>query len=521
MRKTIITLNRIITYIMNLWGRFAGSAFLALIFLIACQEDETSRLGFKGPSNKFKVAYAEVPVTSSVMRIDSVLTFTDRTQSFSRLLVGRYQDNQFGELRAEAYTQFGPIKPTVEISPSATLVSGYLILSFDFYQYGDKASTTSTFTVHQLTDSIKPITDPTNELKKNIRGVPNYQPYYFNSTVPYDPSPIGSAVFSIDPSSFNQKFDDIVNNPSKLSHKTIDTLRIQLNSTFTSSLFALAKSQTSDYKTLSRFRRIFKGLVIRPGATDSKIVGFNPNIDSTKFTKSRIVLTYEEPDPNSSGTITKRLEYSLYNTGLLGFSNISADRAATPLASLPGPDIEAELDGNRYYQSGNPVVTKVNFSKFLNFADTIPNLIFNSVQLSIDVSDADNFSPPGGLRLRYLNSSNHFVNYYSAIDAEATLPLYSSMTYDEDGYFVIGQRINAQLVGTFFDLIYNSQDKRYTADLTDFFQTLYNIKDAEFRYTDFALVGSSPAIGRSVNRTIFNKNNVKLKIFYTTPSTKK
>ncbi|MFZ1805790.1 MAG: DUF4270 family protein, partial [Cyclobacteriaceae bacterium] len=445
-----------------------------------------------------------------------------------RLLVGRYVDNTFGEITAEAYTQFGPVTPVVSISSSATLVSGYLVLSPDFYQYGNGVTSTNTFSVHELLDSIPHITAPVSELPRSIQRVSGYQPYYFNTSIPYDPNPIGSTVFTIDPSSFDQKADDLVNDPAKLDHKLIDTLRIQLNTTFSAKLFAAARNQTADYTTLSRFRRIFKGLIIRPGSTDSKVLGFNPDIDSVKFSKSRLILTYDEPDATNGGTIRKTIDFSLFNSGLIGFSNISADRSGTPFTALPNPGIEVELDGNRYYQSGDPVTTKVNFDKFLEFADTIPNLVFNSVQLSIDVDDATPFTPPSALRLRYLNTSNEFVNFNSAVDTDATLPLYPSMTADEDGWYVIGQKINQLITGSFFDLIYNKEKLRYTADLTDFFQTLYEVKDSEFRYTNFALVGftpqnvgTAPSIGKSVNRTVFNKDNVKLKIFYTVPSVTK
>ncbi|MBX2911293.1 MAG: DUF4270 domain-containing protein [Cyclobacteriaceae bacterium] len=503
---------------MNLWGRAAGHIFLAFLFLIACSEDENNLLGFKTNSEKFKVTYQEVPVASSVMLLDSVLTYNNLGHAANgRLLIGRYHDNTFGEIAAEAYTQFGPIKPVVTIPETATLVSGYLVLSPDFYQYGDGVTSTNSFSVHELLDSIPPVTSPLTELPKRIQGVPGYQPYYFNSSIPYDPDPIGSTVFTVDPSGFNQKYDAIKNKTGNLDPKTIDTLRIQLNSTFSNKLFAMARNQTADYTSLSRFRRIFKGLVIRPGATDTKVMGFNPDIDSTTFSKSRIILTYDEPDATSGGTVRKTLEYSIFSAGLIGFTKITADRSGTPLSVLPAPGMDVGLDGTRYYQSGNPVTTKLNFDPFLQFGDTIPNVVFNSVQLSIDVDDTAPFTPPPALRLRYLNASNRFVNFYSGADTEATFPLYPSMTFDEDGWYVIGQQINALIVGPSFDLIYNAEDKRYTADLTDFFQTLHNVKDAEVRYTNFALVSSEPPMGKSVNRTTFNKDNVKLKVFYTVP----
>lgn len=507
---------------MSLWGRFAGLTFLAFIFLVACKEDETSLLGFKNSTSKYKVTYVEVPVPTGVMLLDSVLTFNNLNETPSkRLLTGRYVDNAFGEITAEAYTQFAPIKPTVIINPAAKLVSGFLVLSFDFYHYGDNTSSTSTFTVHELLDSIAHISNPINELPKKIQGVPGYQPYFFNSSVPYDPTPLGTALYSIDPSTFDERLDDLKNDRSNLDHKTIDTLRIQLSTAYLSRLFTLAKSESADYKTLTRFRRIFKGLVVRPGTTDTKIVGFNPNIDTANFTKSRLILNYDEPDPVTGADVRKTLEYSILNTGLIGFTKIDANRGGTPLALLPSPGTESELDGNRYYQSGNPVTTKLDFKKFLDFTDTIPNLVLNSVQLSIDVDDAENFPPPSGLRLRYLNSSNRFVNFYSAVDTEATFPLYPAMTKDEEGYYIIGQSLSSSIAGSFFDLLYSAENKRYTSDLTDFFQTLYDVKDEVFEYTDFAIVGSNPQLGKSVNRTIFNKDKIKLKIYYTVPAVTK
>ena len=368
---------------MNLWGRFAGYAFLAFIFLISCREDETSLLGFRKATEKFKVRYVEVDVPTSVMAIDSVLTYNDVTSNARRrLLAGRYIDNKFGELTAEVYTQFGPLQPTVNISTDAKLVSGSLTLSFDFYYYGDEVGAPATFTVHELLDSLPPVFSASQELPRNIQGVQNYQPYYYNTTVPYEIKEIGKVTYNVSPSIFDLRADAIINNPGSLDHKTIDSLSIPLSSVFTNKLFALARGQTNDYKIFSRFRRIFKGLLIKPGSTDTKIIGFNPVIDSTKFAKSKIVLYYDDLD-DTGATVRRKLEYSLFtlpnSTQLFGFSNITADRSGSPLAGLPGPDIESELDGNRYYQSGNPITTKVSFDEFLNFADTIPNVLFNAV----------------------------------------------------------------------------------------------------------------------------------------------
>ena len=111
---------------MSLWGRFAGYAFLAFTILISCREDDTSLLGFKKSNDKFKVSYQEVDVTSSVMAIDSVRTYNDNNLSYNRrLLVGKYVDEKFGEITAQAYTQFQPLVPNITISDQAKFVSGF------------------------------------------------------------------------------------------------------------------------------------------------------------------------------------------------------------------------------------------------------------------------------------------------------------------------------------------------------------------------------------------------------------
>jgi len=506
---------------MNLWGRSAGLFFLALFIIIACQDDDSTLLGYRSRANKFKVSYIEIPLPSTVMTFDSLRTYSDPNQQIERrFLVGRYVDNQFGELTAEAYTQYGPLVPTITIPETAVVASAFLVLSYDFYHYGGNEIATNTFTVHELLDSIPP-TDQ-SELPLNIKRVPNYQPYYYNTTIPYDPTPIGSATFQVDPEVFNQTLSDIKNNPSALDHNTIDTLQIQLNDEFATRLFDFARAQSDDYKNQRKFRRIFKGFAIRPSFADGKIVGFNPDIDSTAFTKSRLILNYDEIDASTGDKTRKVLEYSIYElsatTVAFGFSNISANRSGSALAAVTTPNVEYDLGDKRYYQSGNPITTKVSFDKFLEFADTIPNIIFNSVELSITVDDAETFSPPSLLRLRYLNSGNEFVNFYSDLPSELQFPVYpASMTYDEEGWYIIGQRLNQATVGNLFDINYDPETRQYAGDLTDYFQTLFDIKDEEFRYREYALSARTPLVGLSTNRVVFNKDNIKLKVFYTVP----
>ncbi len=64
---------------------------MAALFLMAC-EDENSLLGFRNPNRKFTVDFIDIPLTSSVLLIDSVRSDNQQAGQ-SRLLAGRYFDD--------------------------------------------------------------------------------------------------------------------------------------------------------------------------------------------------------------------------------------------------------------------------------------------------------------------------------------------------------------------------------------------------------------------------------------------
>src|SRR5690349_8861337 len=113
---------------MNLWVKSLKQlAVLAVAsFFFSC-EDETSLIGFKDPKPKFNVRYIEIPISSSVMLIDSLIT--DNKPVFERingqptksgifplnntnLLIGEYNDPTLGTVRAEPFVQLIPVAST-------------------------------------------------------------------------------------------------------------------------------------------------------------------------------------------------------------------------------------------------------------------------------------------------------------------------------------------------------------------------------------------------------------------------
>lgn len=503
---------------MNLWGRAAGICFLAFLILIGCREDETSLLGFKKPDTKFKVSYIELDVPSSIMLIDSVRTFNDPTNKSAekRLMVGRYVDPEFGVVTAQAYTQFRPLDTKVEIGQNAKLVSAYLNLTFDYYYYGGSGITTNTVFVHELTDSIKSET-----------------PYFSSSQIAFNPTPIGTGTFELDPLDFDRNGKEnvtfIANSKTDSIH--IDSLSIKLDASYAEPLFALAKSQSVDYTNFSRFKRVYKGFALTPGS-DFRVVGFNPENTSVdpnnKITDaksdSKVVMYYDEPDENGK-LIRKKITFYLFARSSvkpqIGFTQISVDRSSTSFNTLTEPYSPIVPTGSdRYLQSGNPVMPKLDFSNFLSFADTIPNVVLNYAEFSIAIEDPGAYPPPRTLRLRVLKENNKFKSQISTpltpLDTAVFTKYGRSITEDEEKFYIIGIALNQDQVAGNFDINYLEDSQVYSGDLTEFFQTLTKVRDDQV-FKDFGLMALDPYYSRSVNRVVFKDSKVKLKIFYTVP----
>lgn len=489
---------------MNSLGRIAGQFLFVVVILFSCKED-TSFLGFKRPQSKFKATYAEIPIAASVMTIDSVNTVNEppSVADTKRLLVGQYIDDNMGVIKSEAYFQFRPAVPKISIPADAVVNEIFLTLTYDYYYYGSKDVVTADFFVHELTDTLFTVEPRSN--------------YNFNSKVNYDPNPIGSTSTVVDVvgKEFDKNFTE--NNDVTSANDHIDTLKIGLSAGYGQQLLELAKTSLeadSNYPEFSKFTGVFKGLAI-VSSTGNKVFGFDPRNDpgdGKKKNFSKLLLIYKY----TVDGVEKRnkLEFIIFTGGglsTIGFNKISADRSSTPLAGAT-PFKEFSPSNNLcYIQAGNPIVAKLDFAKFYEYVDTIPNIILNSAELVIDPIESPTLPPPTTLELRVLSSGDNKFKKNLDIIPSAYL---GSVLYDNDGFVNLVSDIR-----TSFSMKFATVDggSHYGGFLTEFTQLLHRTKDEDDRFQNFALVPLSPGFGKSVNRVIFNKDNVKLRIYYTTP----
>ena len=482
---------------MNLWVRASLRQLTVLavaLFFFSC-EDEASILGFKNPNKKFKVNYVDIPLESSVFLMDSLRTsnnFSSQTET-ARLLVGKYDDPDFGVVSSTAISQYFTTTGT-PLKTSAVFDSVSVQLRFDFYTYGSEAATPQTISVHEVEKELK--IDSVN--------------YYFNrSNTPYNTVALGTKTFTIDPA----KFEDYV---EKRLDTTI-TVSIPLDHAFGQRIFDSAikyRNATtvadSTFVKYSEFVKEFKGVALVAENAD-KVAGFNP-----KATASRITLHYHDADADS-------LQLNLSFSGVVSYNRIQADRTSTAMAGLNQPSQPITPDnGLRYIQSGTGVLTRLDFSKFYEFVDADSNIamIVNSAELYLGAPLPSAFDPIEAMSLRAVENEGYLKKIADpSIDKAQYLSDSLSVTLYAGQLGISGNMLTPMSYDgqNIFQISRTGDNAYYNGFLTLFAQQLFK-KDANkerFRY--FAVYPESPPIGRSVNRVVFDGQNFRLRVYYTRP----
>jgi hypothetical protein len=482
---------------MNLWAKSFGrlTVLAVALFFFSC-EDETSLLGLKNPNPKFNVTYVEIPIESSVLSIDSV--YTDNKTSVGGVLVGQYFDNQMGNIRSEAYLQIVP--GTSALIPEGAVYDSLTVqFRLNYYSYGFSGDQTEKFTIHEITG------DTLSRMLANR--------YKASSTIAYDPTPMDEAVVDLDYDSLKKQY--------ALAAASQDTLitSARLSDLMGQQIFNLASEYgfSKNNPDVIEFISKVKGIVMVPSQS-SGIFGIRIG-DGL----SRVTLHYHTVTNGTTTPLTKS-----YGFSSASFSNITTDRASTELSPLMQP-YQSLLPGSgmRYLQSGTPLVTKLDFTKFYEFADTLENVIVNEAELIISgVESPSGLSAHSSLVLKPMREDNQFFNVLVPDDSVIRPNYILASTADPldihyKHYFVNSDVPSSQPSAAV--LGYNSTDKEYAAFITLFVQTLFKnkvnangINPSRLKY--LALYPVSPSTMHTVNRTLFPGDKVKLRIYYTQPA---
>jgi hypothetical protein len=463
---------------MNLWVKRTGLLAVVALFMMAC-EDEKSLLGFRNPQSKFDVNFIDVPLESTVLLIDSVRTDNQQTGVTNRLLVGRYFDPMFGEVSATSYMQLRPSSLDT-IPPSSVYDSIVFEIQLDNYAFGSFGNTSESFSIHEI-------------IEDSISYSIPIQPYYYYNTLGYG-STMGDVSYSID-------YDSLRKLAGQNQPDTAYTVKVRINENtdFNARLFDILKNNPDNtLKDLKKFRYAIKGLALTAETPSNSIIGFT----GSSLAKSKLTLYYH----TDTDTLTRDF---FFDSG--SFNNITTSRTGD-LAGVPLYQNIEPSNNLRFLQNGSPVITRLDLTAFYDFIQTIPTTIFNAAELIIETENPGTFTPPSSVVLRTMKEDNQFFNQKNTADKEF---MAKQFVLTQNEYYVVRSDVTTSNQTLPVSVLYNSG--KYSANMTLFIQSLYDLKDSENKLRYLGLYNIN--IGKTVNRVAFNKDKVKLRLYYTVPST--
>jgi hypothetical protein len=500
---------------MNLWVKRTGQllSLAVALFFLSCQDD-VNFLGYRNPNDKFDVKFVEIPLESSVFLTDSVRTAV-LSGELARILVGQNNDGSspFGSIKAIGFSQVLPVNSFYSLKKDTVDTFRYdsvaLELRFDYYVYGAPETSKQTFSVHELEQVLNPA---------------DARKFYSTTPLPYIETPIGSNSISVDPEDFEDQFE--------LANASKDTtvLHISLDSLYGARIMSFALEQDTSFNSAKGFTKRISGLAIVPGNSNDKVLGIDANnsLDPGSLI-TRLVVYYHREGSNKARTL---------NLGFGGVEYTKIEAAQTgDLMGLMNNYDEVTPPTKRYIQQGTRIMTKVDFDKFYQFAaqDSVQGMIINSAELSITgIDNYDVYQPMPALSL--VTMANHLDNRYhkaryrvqydTAINgdtvnvrlvlADTLLPrlgTYKGYINDVGGLFSAmadGQQSAVTLV---------RDGPNYIGFMTMLAQHLAERGPID-RYRYFTLLPSPPSNPqkeKALNRISFDKQNLKLKIYYTIP----
>jgi hypothetical protein len=507
---------------MNLWAKRTGQLLLiAVLFLMSC-EDDTFLLGFKDQVNKFEVKYEEFLVgDGSVISIDSVIT--DNNTTYRRILIGEDTDPTVGTVRAEAFAEFFSDGVKLDQDGARTYVYDSIVLQLhiDGYTYGlEEGDAIGDYKVYPLVESLTYSKEETYPMpgsgKEVLVKIPTR--YYTNSSAQSAIDPYGVTSFK-KLYIFDKQEKSI---PTNITLSKIESAKdtliasARLDDLFGSDLFNVALYDIDkEFSDTDKFKAKFKGLSIIPEQGNS-VLGFNP---LSKYTRVRLYY-HSEIDNVKQDSLAKDFNF----TGV-SFHKITTTRE-NGLPSSEFPYTGTDPGSLRVIQGGDAMITKLDISKLYDdFIDQIEDrdIIINAAELVIEnVTSSDAYPPIQLLELRLMQEDDSYLNY-KMLTQEVRDSIRKFYIFNDGRHYFVNSDFLQTQTPLAASLSYNSTKNMYSGSVTLFIQNLFGNKNSSYRfkylgiYPGTSMTGSSTTVpaGKTLNRAVFSKENIKLRVYYT------
>jgi hypothetical protein len=381
------------------------------------------------------------------VNLSTVILDTVVTSGTGRLLIGNFQDNAFGKIKSSSYFQIG-IPESFEVLDDEQYDSLRLAIRYCNYSFGD-TTRIQKISVHQLTESIEFDEGSTFDGK---------------SSFSYNPEPIGSIVFTPNPSNES------------------DTLFIEISDDIGRDFFTLLRDDSEILTNNESFINYFHGLVlVADDAYEGSIIGFYASEANVE-----LILHTSREDVSS-----EKMNYEFKLQDLTRqFNNIVHDFSSTQLYALVEQQNElpsSMTGGSVFLQGGIGLAIKVSFP-------SLPDLLLYD----------------RGIIMKAQLSLAPLLNSYSEFALPSNLTIYNS---DQVNRMLTDQGEIAWSSLTIDDIY--QEETAYTFDITDYIT--YELSDS---YVDpekgLLITIPTTDVKSTFDRLILDaqNENTKLKIYY-------
>jgi len=441
---------------MTLRAKLVGGLFITLSIASSCSDPSTLGLDLDPNNNQIGVFYTEIPLSASMVLLDSF-----NTTNAGSMVIGGLTDDFFGKSEGIGFSRLA-INPT-GARPTENAVLDSVKFNFQVETViGNDLSTPKTLSVHLLNERILDTT------------------YFSFDRLDFDPIPIATGNFN-----FSKRQDT--------------TVSVQMESTFSQFIFDELKKGDA-FRDVFTFRNLISGIALQ-GNTDE-----NTSTSIRVGNGTGIVVYYK----NQGDTVSRG--YSITTAQSRHFNFVNSDRSGTPTAVISQPGQSYDVGNRVGIKSNVGLVMKIDTSPIDSFLDTLTNVTFNDITIEMGpISDhAATNRPPFTMLMYFTDNTNSILSNSSGGALAVQQEGQPQMIENENG-----EKEPATNVPTY--LSFNNNTNIYGQRLTSYVNAVYRLG---LQRKDLLLYPSTPTQGggdvfkKSFRGFTVDQNNIKLKIYY-------
>ena len=296
-------------------------------------------------------------------------TINTSSTVYGNVMIGNYQDLQFGTVSTASYMQFDLSTVNPRFPENMVVDSVVLALAYFGRSYGKNE--VLYYQVQQLSENID-----------------SSRTYYSNDVLSVNSS-----------NQIKPGFEWVDPKPELITGSTISsnvpTLRIRLKEEIGTTLLNL---DTAVLDKFNHFKEYFKGLRISSSTLDGQVVNYDISNSATK-----LIIYYRDLD--QAEPITQDYNF-IFTSRCKAFTGIQQQYNGTPLTSIYD---ESGISGNSlcYAQSGGGTFVAVNISE-VTWLNDYPNITVNRAELIVPYESDEKFAPINLLLARYKKADGKF-----------------------------------------------------------------------------------------------------------------